>query len=378
MHLMVRNLLLSAGLLGASLMAPQALAETAAETAETSAANAFEHAYAALQQAHQQQLPSHELRSYAQSAYQAASAYFGDEHINTAKMKLSFLNLLTPSQHSSGDFADLATSVLDTYESEYGADADELIPALMMVLRTQPVRAHLRKNRALFERLIEAAERSPSLSVEQQLRLKIDAATLLLAQGNPASRALLDFPEQAQQQLGASHDLTLLAEFSAARYLEVNQQTRSATDYFEKISQHPFTEQASETQLSIKYMSHARLVATYEGIGESDKATKHCLAIAAMGRGIGDEEEPTPIYRVNPKFPPSMARDGHSGSTVLMFDINKLGMVENIRVEEASHKAWARAATKALQQWRYAPRYVNGASVDTANRKVVFDFNIRR
>ena len=53
--------------------------------------------------------------------------------------------------------------------------------------------------------------------------------------------------------------------------------------------------------------THAFLIDALEKDGKSDEATKHCIAIGKM-RPWDDNQEPRPLYRIEPKYPMNMAK----------------------------------------------------------------------
>ncbi|MDO6475703.1 energy transducer TonB [Alteromonas sp. 1_MG-2023] len=122
--------------------------------------------------------------------------------------------------------------------------------------------------------------------------------------------------------------------------------------------------------------AHAKLVGLYEKKGESDKATEHCRAIGKM-KPWSDDQEPEPLYRVNPDYPVSYARRGKDGSAVLSFTIDDEGFVRDIElIETDGGSMFGTAAIKALEHWRYAPRFVGGNAVATKSRMVRMDFKL--
>lgn len=69
---------------------------------------------------------------------------------------------------------------------------------------------------------------------------------------------------------------------------------------------------------------------------------------------------------------PNAAREG---SATLSYVINKNGVVTDIQVEDDSQgKAFADESVKALKQWRFAPRFVQGKAVDSPRQTVQLDF----
>lgn len=123
--------------------------------------------------------------------------------------------------------------------------------------------------------------------------------------------------------------------------------------------------------------AHSRLVVAYERKGDREAATKHCIAIAQM-RPWNDNMEQTPLYRQEPKYPTGAAKVGREGSVQLEFTVTPSGFVEDIMILNPDQgKAFQNASIKALKQWRYAPKFVDGVAVP-ATSSVQLDFRLRR
>lgn len=67
---------------------------------------------------------------------------------------------------------------------------------------------------------------------------------------------------------------------------------------------------------------------------------------------------PTPIVRVNPRYPAEAVEQGLEGMVQLRFDITNEGTTENIWVEVSrSNEIFHDAAVDALKRWRFDPRH---------------------
>lgn len=123
--------------------------------------------------------------------------------------------------------------------------------------------------------------------------------------------------------------------------------------------------------------AHAQLVDIYETIGKSEKATEHCLAIGQMTPWDDNLIEPTPLFRVDPKYPMSYARARKNGSVKIKFDISEYGFVINPEVIDIKGgERFAESSLEALKQWRYAPKFVDGQVQIAEARYVQLDFFI--
>lgn len=122
--------------------------------------------------------------------------------------------------------------------------------------------------------------------------------------------------------------------------------------------------------------AHAMLVQSYSKMGEQDKATQHCQTIGRM-TPWDENQEPDPIYRVNPVYPRTAAMGRREGYAVIEFSIDEQGFVTSPDVlEYTGSKKFIRATLDALDQWRYAPKFTDGEPVVAQNMKVQMDFKL--
>jgi len=333
----------------------------------------FEKTYSAFQQALNEQAESSKLVELAQQSYQTGEKYFGTGNINTANLKMSYLNLVPLETLRSVEAQQLADSALEAYRQHYQADAPELIGALQMVLSTRDSSSDMNKLKDIFYELIDVADANMASQPEVMLREKVDAGAQMLRLGSRASSELVEFAEAANKQFGGEHELTLLASFHAGRYLEAKGEVEQAVANFQKLTA---VEKVPRNLSYPKYISHARLVNHLEKLGRSDEATEHCVVIANLGYGIGEEREPQPLYRVNPKYPSSLASLERGGKVTMKFDINAIGMVENIEIVESDYKALANVSIEAIKQWRYAPYVKDGKPAVATGRMVQMVFEM--
>lgn len=143
-----------------------------------------------------------------------------------------------------------------------------------------------------------------------------------------------------------------------------------------------------------RLMIHARLVEAYESLGQSEKATQHCVAIGKESR-IAPDQDYVPLFRILPQYPRSHWRNGVEGFVKLSFTIDENGFVKNPEVVDAltgprsgggkfesgfrdpqEHRSFEAAALAALERYRYAPRFVDGVAVPVDDVKIRIDFEL--
>ena len=109
---------------------------------------------------------------------------------------------------------------------------------------------------------------------------------------------------------------------------------------------------------------HASLVSVYESLKESDKATDHLMILAE--KTPDKDGALVPFYKVVAQYPLAARANGEEGSVVLKFRVTTDGHVDDISVIKGeAGSPLVGAAIKAVKQWRYKPRFVDGKPVAT-------------
>lgn len=173
---------------------------------------------------------------------------------------------------------------------------------------------------------------------------------------------------------GYNDTRTIEMQFKLGQFNGALKKREAAVKYFETIvstiknemdASHPF-----------ELASHANLVKLYEDMGESDKATQHCVAIGQLTPWKDDIDQ-IPLHRVQPKYPVDYAKRRKNGSVIMSFDIDDYGFVKNPEVLDASGGSlFVKEAKRALLKWRYAPKVENGKAIYSEGHKVQLDFKI--
>lgn len=98
---------------------------------------------------------------------------------------------------------------------------------------------------------------------------------------------------------------------------------------------------------------------------------------ATAGGGGGVDSEEMPIVRMDPQYPQQAAMKGLEGFVTLEFTITKSGGVSDVKVVESRPpRVFDDAARKALAQWKYRPKVIDGQPVDQPGRLVKLDFKL--
>jgi len=78
----------------------------------------------------------------------------------------------------------------------------------------------------------------------------------------------------------------------------------------------------------------------------------------------GEVKAPVIIKRVEPAYPPALARAGARGKVAVHCIIDKNGHVRDMQVVFATMPAFADSVLRAMKEWRYQPASLNGQAVD--------------
>ena len=98
----------------------------------------------------------------------------------------------------------------------------------------------------------------------------------------------------------------------------------------------------------------------------------------AGGLGVMTADgEAVPLVRVPPQYPESAQRRGTEGRVLVQFTITKSGSVRDPKVIASEPPGvFDQAAMKAVLQWKYNPKIVNGKAVEQPGVKVAFPFKL--
>lgn len=98
------------------------------------------------------------------------------------------------------------------------------------------------------------------------------------------------------------------------------------------------------------------------------------------GSGLGvmtADGEAVPLVRVQPTYPERAQQRGIEGRVLLEFTITKSGSVRDPKVIASEPPGvFDQAAVKAVLQWKYNPKIVNGKAVEQPGVKIAFPFKI--
>lgn len=93
--------------------------------------------------------------------------------------------------------------------------------------------------------------------------------------------------------------------------------------------------------------------------------------------GIG-ERDYMPLTEIQPHYPERLITRGIEGTCVVTYTVTRTGSVTDVQVDKnrCSHVLFEGASIKAASKFKYAPRIVDGQTVDARNVSKLFRFSI--
>lgn len=122
-------------------------------------------------------------------------------------------------------------------------------------------------------------------------------------------------------------------------------------------------------------MARAHLVEAHEELGQSDRATEHCLAIGRARPWTGNADY-KPLFKRPPAYPRGALVRRQGGMVLLEFTVDEMGFVKNPKiVESKGGRAFHGPALEAARKFRYAPRFVDGeaVAVPEVRNRIIFE-----
>lgn len=96
----------------------------------------------------------------------------------------------------------------------------------------------------------------------------------------------------------------------------------------------------------------------------------------SMASADGDA---VPMVRVPPQYPERALQRGVEGRVLIEFTISKSGSVKDAKViahEPANSNIFSKSALKAVSQWKYNPKIVNGKAVEQPGVRIAIPFRL--
>ena len=303
---------------------------------------------------------------FAKQAYTLGKQLYGPTSDNTANLATNFANeLKNKSEESKAERFDLFKSAYNILAKNH---------SLTGMANSASTASHAVD---LYDQVIDLAKHNNQFKLAADLQLvaaKDFAYSHFGRKHLTARKYLKQVDEYYTENLPENSVERVKADFLVAAFAQGKKQYNKAIKRLNRIVN--VFDNALSFDHQAELSAHSKLVHLYELKGQSEEATKHCIAIAKMVPWKENQEQ-TPLYRENPDYPLSKVKQRRSGYVQMEFDVTPTGFVENISVlKSVGGVAFEKEALKAIEKWRYAPKFEDGRAV-LAKTKVQLDFKIR-
>lgn len=315
---------------------------------------------------------------HAEKAYQLGLSLLGEEHKSTAALQYNWgYALLELSREEQAE--PVLRAALRKFEALYGKNAEELIPVLMDLSRARASQLEdVRQEKAGYLRALKIAEEVHGKNSVYYGRLAGEAGNILMSisRSRQAKRFLRESYESFSEALGGQHPQTGVAAFYLGKYELGTGHSSDAIKYFDAAL--ATFKQPDEPANEFEVRTHAFLVQAHERGGDSESATKHCLAIGRMTPAMATQEY-LPLFKKAPMYPKGAQRAKLEGYVVVKYTVDKFGFVVNPQVESSHGPAsFNKVSLEAASKFRYAPQFENGRPVSTDGVRNKFTFTLLR
>ena len=296
----------------------------------------------------------------AADAYKLGSKLYGKKHITTAKLAINYASLL----NDMGEYKKAAKTLkgkLKVMEKAYGDDAHDLVSLLVEVGR-----ANFDPNKP--EKALEHFQRASEILANHQNPIVTGARNfdivgiLLKRRANLHTRPFVEAAYKAYRGTLVDNDVRLgLVNYHMALFAANDGRLIDSIEHLD----YALTAFKSDgPQMgSLERTARLMLVDVLERVGNSEQATKHCLAI---GQRQEWRQPASPLYLKVPGFKLENAGEAKEGRVTVSFTVDERGFVRNPRVASSTAPGLNEAALAVITDFRYAPRFVDGDPVATA------------
>ena len=306
---------------------------------------------------------------YAEQTYQLGASIYPKESITQANLAMNWGSVLRRNGKKAEAFAAYSEALM-IYQKHFNDNAIDLLDPLLGVAETTEDNK-LAKN--TFNNAIDIIEDvdNPVLLADTLM-----AAFNHLSQTSLYSRKIQRYAIEAleiyQDNLPGNSMSRVKATYAVGLIRKSKKQNSQAIELLNEV-----VKQFSVLDYSHPYelASHAHLVELYEQAGQSDESTQHCIAIGRM-RPWTDTQDQLPLYRSEPKYPRNLGRSGKDGMVQLSFIVDESGFVTQPKIiTSVGGSGFEKASLRAIKQWRYAPKFVDGKPV-AAQSEVQIDYTL--
>lgn len=270
---------------------------------------------------------------------------------------------------------EVLTPTLAAYERLHGAEDPELVSVLIALTEATAGTHSLRRARKHFKRALRISKQSfgEDSADYGQLLTTIGDIVFNFTRSVEAQGYFERGLEVTRGALGDQHPITGVAAFQLGRYELATRRHNRARQNFE-LALRTFAEPERPSN-KMELSTHAFLVATYEGMKQSDKATEHCLAIGRM-QPTRNAQAAGALFQTAIEYPPGSLKRKEGGYVEVEFTIDEQGFVRDAElIQSEGSDMFGVSTMDAIEKWRFAPFFKDGEPVATrVLQKVDFFF----
>ncbi|WP_346837916.1 TonB family protein [Microbulbifer sp. SAOS-129_SWC] len=272
-----------------------------------------------------------------------------------------------------------AKKSLESHRKIYGDKGVQLIDPLLVLAEIRARDVYSNRNggyRRYIEDALDIAKENDGKDSLLFARVNLEAGKITLNYAK--ERRAHTYLEVAHTAFYGPHKKDTYGRFYSSFYLGKYYLSRNLYKKAEPLLAEALdvvdVENGKDGQLELT--TRAFLVETYDKLGQKEKSIEQCRAIG-KATPFNMDQELVPLFNRVAEYPTSALEFRREGYAIAQFTISDSGFAEDIEIlETKGASSFGDAAKKYLEQARYAPRFVDGAPVDTPDRKVKFNFNL--
>jgi len=281
---------------------------------------------------------------------------------------------------------------LELAEQIHGKKAPELVHYLAALADAESELYSASRQLKYYKRALKIVAEANGKDSDEYANLAYRAGRSVyqLSQSSSGRKYLLEAYELFLSRKGETALETGLAtyqlgrlEYSRSKYAKSAEYVLAALPAFE-----------AQEDPDFQLLAHALLVQAYEERGKTDLATEHCVAIGRLSK-LRPNQDYQPLFRLAPEYPRELLISGVEGFVDFEFTIDKNGFVRDPEVldlvstgrpgnsigrssfgSRPEDRSFESAALKALERFRYAPRFVDGNAIEVDKVKTRISFAI--
>ena len=325
--------------------------------------------------------------THSQTTLRLTEELFGPDHPDTARATYAMAYRLRPSSwgRNPPPALYLAEMALEKHEAAFGADSEETFLAIRLMINFLAFAVYWSPE---LPTLINRAEAIATASDNPEMleNLYLDISKYPLERREHFAKEALRL---TNARYGPKDARTLVAAINVGRFQESGNQAQ----YYEQILALSKDVEDFGEQL---FGLHQKLAILYIKSGDETKVTEHIQAAGLLKSE--SEWRPDmcclPLVKRPPKYPRRAEREGIEGYVLLEYVVTRTGAVRDPVVIESSERprdiyddrsvskaairtAFAKAAIRAVLQYRYVPQYVNGEPIEVQGVRGRIAFGLR-